>query len=226
MRRVLATVIFLGLGTAGPAWPSEVSGLKQIDLGHDAKSLQRGARVAMEICHSCHDLKYVRYRDLLDLGFSRAEVDDLSGGLDLQASLTSVTAKDQSTALFGKVPPDLSLMAIARPGGGSYIYSVLTGFYETGTGAIDNHVFPGISMPDVLGYAAARDSGARAESERQARDVAAFLAWAADPYADSRHRIGYGVMIYLAILTLLFYLVKRRTWSRLKHLEGPGSMPI
>jgi cytochrome c1 len=45
------------------------------------------------------------------------------------------------------------------------------------------------------------------------RDVAAFLAWAAEPKMEERKRTGFMVMIYLAILALLLYLVKKRIWA-------------
>jgi len=194
-----------------------VGELKPADLDHSVESLQRGARVIMGTCRQCHSLKYIHYGDLADIGLSTQEIDELRGDHDTQAPLRSEIGEEQGLALFGRAPPDLSLMAVARADGENYIYSLLTGFYVTGSGGIDNHVFPGIIMPDILGYSNASDSGARAEIESRARDATAFLVWAADPNAEERHRIGYGVMAYLVILTLLFYLVKRRVWSRLDH---------
>jgi len=217
LRHLHAAVVILGLGIATPSWPAGVSELKHADLDRSAESLQRGAYVIMDTCRLCHSLKYIRYGDLADIGLSTQEIDELRGDYDIQAPLRSKTGEEQGLALFGRVPPDLSLMAIARADGENYIYSLLTGFYETGSGGIDNHVFPGIAMPDVLGYSSASDSGARAEIESRARDATAFLAWAADPHTEERHRIGYGAMAYIVILTLLLYLVKRRIWSQLDH---------
>jgi cytochrome c1 len=48
-----------------------------------------------------------------------------------------------------------------------------------------------------------------------ARDVAAFLAWAAEPTLEERKRIGFQVLLYMAVLTVLLYLVKTMIWSRL-----------
>jgi cytochrome c1 len=47
--------------------------------------------------------------------------------------------------------------------------------------------------------------------------VTAFLAWAADPHLDARKRLGWQVMLYLLITTILLFLVKKRIWSRVKH---------
>lgn len=214
MRHLLAATLFLGLGIASPAWPSDAPELKHVDLDRSVQTLQRGAYVIMDLCRLCHSLKYIRYGDLADIGLTMEEIDELRGDHDLQAPLRSKTGEEQGLALFGRVPPDLSLMTIARADGENYVYSLLTGFHDTGSGT-DNSVFPGIAMPDVLGYAGASDADTRAELEQRAHDATAFLAWAADPQTGARHRIGYGAMAYLVILTLLLYGVKRRIWSRL-----------
>lgn len=53
--------------------------------------------------------------------------------------------------------------------------------------------------------------------EQYARDVAAFLAWAADPSHDQRKRTGWLVMLYLLITTLVLYLAKKAIWKGAKH---------
>ena len=70
-------------------------------------------------------------------------------------------------------------------------------------------------MPDVLSYSDAKDSAQREPLEQQAKDAAAFLNWAADPHAAERRHMGYYVLGYLVILTILLYLSKRRIWARL-----------
>ena len=47
--------------------------------------------------------------------------------------------------------------------------------------------------------------------------MTAFLAWAADPTLDQRKQLGWQVLLYLLITTVLLYLVKKRIWSALKH---------
>lgn len=183
--------------------------------GPPADARREGARTVRHLCMLCHSLKYVRYRDLLDLGLERAEVDALRGGQDLNDRMLSTMGREAAVALFGVVPPDLSVMAAARNGGTDYLYRLLTGYFIDERGRIDNRVFPGIAMPDPFAYAVAPDAGERARIERRVRATVAFLAWSADPRADERRRIGYGVMAYLFVLTLLLYLVKRRIWARL-----------
>ena len=116
---------------------------------------------------------------------------------------------------YGVIPPDLSLITAARRHGGRYVYSMLTGFYSDDQGFSANRVFPGIAMPDVLGYSFAGNDAERHRIEHTARDVAGFLVWAAEPTANFRTTVGIGVIVYLIVLTSLLYLWKRRIWRRL-----------
>ncbi len=58
------------------------------------------------------------------------------------------------------------------------------------------------------------DDGTPATVDQMAKDVAAFLAWTAEPKMEERKRLGFMVMIYLAVLALLLYLVKKRLWAK------------
>ena len=48
-----------------------------------------------------------------------------------------------------------------------------------------------------------------------AKDVTAFLTWAAEPHLEARHKMGFKVIIFLIILTLLVYFSMKRIWSRI-----------
>jgi len=118
-------------------------------------SLQRGARNYMNYCVGCHSLKYLRYSRMAeDL---RIPADLLQKNLmPIEAKpadyiVTSLTDAD-AEAWFGKVPPDLSLMARARHGGADYIYRFLKTFYVDTTRATrtSNLVLEGTAMPAVL----------------------------------------------------------------------------
>ncbi|MEQ1576643.1 MAG: cytochrome c1 [Hyphomicrobium sp.] len=71
----------------------------------------------------------------------------------------------------------------------------------------------------VVPYAAGADGtlAAPKTADQYARDVAAFLSWTADPSLNSRKEIGWQVMLYLLVTTLLLYLGKKRVWSRIEH---------
>jgi len=142
----------------------------------------------------------------------------------------------------GKAPPDLSVMAKAREGGPAYIYSILTGFRDPPPGLTPmpgkyyNPYFPGdvtsnwtgaadkvppggfIGMPPPLApNKVTFDDGTPSTVDNEARDVAAFLAWAAEPKQENRKTFGFGAMIYLLIFTGLLYASYRRIWRNVSH---------
>ncbi len=57
------------------------------------------------------------------------------------------------------------------------------------------------------------DDGAPNTVDAMARDVSAFLAWTAEPKMEERKSLGFMVLIYLAVLALLLYLVKKKIWA-------------
>lgn len=142
----------------------------------------------------------------------------------------------------GALPPDLSLITKARAGwtgtfaqlfygmgGPEYVYSLLTGYEEPPTelassapeGKHFNPYFengPWIGMaPPLTDGQVTFDDGSPNTVDAMARDVAAFLAWSGEPKMEERKGLGFSVVIYLAILTLLLYLVKRKIWTRVEH---------
>lgn len=150
--------------------------------------------------------------------------------------------KEARAAQNGALPPDLSLITKARnvaylgtwyahpfamlrdigrgyqEGGADYVYALMTGYedapahFKLNDGMNYNTAFPGnqIGMPPPLG------SGKDTEAAK-ARDVTAFLAWAADPSLNARKQLGWQVMLYLLITTILLYIGKRRLWSNVAH---------
>lgn len=174
---------------------------------------EQGAATVVQVCTGCHGLKYVDFDDLLQLGLSEQQVDEWRGVTPRTAPIERQMPPEAAKASFGVVPPDLSLMAIARDGGTDYIYRMLTGFYLADDGTLQNRAFPGIRMPDVLGISSAADAQAIAQIEKTARDAAAFLHWAADPSADYRFRLGLFVIGYLLLFTVVMYLFKRLIWK-------------
>lgn len=145
----------------------------------------------------------------------------------------------------GALPPDLSLITKSRAGwegslatlytsklwndigGPEYVYSVLTGYEQTPPELADqqpdighfNPYFtaaPWIAMPPPLSDGSVTyGDGTEATVDQMARDVSAFLAWAAEPTLVERKRVGFQVLIYMAVLTVLLYLIKNMIWARL-----------
>ena len=53
----------------------------------------------------------------------------------------------------------------------------------------------------------------RARVPNYAKDVAAFLTWAAEPTLVERKKIGFRVIIFLIVLSTLLYLTKKKIWA-------------
>ncbi len=200
---------------ASQVWASEAM-LENIKVDTDLPAIARGVDDVMNNCHSCHNLKYITYLNLANLGIDRKKIDEWRGDQPLDAPLASLMSDEAAMQSFNLVPPDLSLMTKAREGGASYVYSYLLGYYNTPDGVTHNHIFPATKMPDPLGMSTTTDHAQREEIRKTAHDIVSFLYWAADPHEQERHRLGYYVIGYLVILTLLLYFVKNQIWSRLK----------
>jgi ubiquinol-cytochrome c reductase cytochrome b/c1 subunit len=140
----------------------------------------------------------------------------------------------------GVAPPDLSLVAKARTyergfpwfifdiftqyqeQGPDYIVALLTGYEDAPAGANlppganYNRYFPGhaIAMPKPLtdGQVEYTD-GTPATVANYAKDVTAFLVWAAEPHMEARKRIGFQVIIFLVVFAGMLYFVKKRVWK-------------
>ena len=144
--------------------------------------------------------------------------------------------------------PDLSLMAKARAGfhgpygtgvnqlfkgigGPEYIHAILTSYTgetkdEAGTTFYENHAFPGgwIAMPPPLSDDLVEfEDGSPTDLDAEAKDVAAFLMWAAEPKMMARKQVGLISVIFLIVLSALLYLTNKRLWWPLKHRRDvPG----
>ena len=57
--------------------------------------------------------------------------------------------------------------------------------------------------------------GTESTESQMAKDVTAFLTWAAEPTLEERHKMGVRVIIFLIIFTILIYFSMRRLWSRI-----------
>ena len=58
--------------------------------------------------------------------------------------------------------------------------------------------------------------GTKATVAQMSHDVVTFLAFAAEPEMEQRKRMGVKVMIYLAVMTVIFYLTMRKIWAGVK----------
>ena len=144
---------------------------------------------------------------------------------------------EAAAAALGAAPPDMSLLAKARDfergfplflvdavtqyqeEGVDYIYALLNGYTKADDPNF-NEWFPGhhIAMPPPLSDGAvAYTDGSPQTLQQYAKDVAAFLQWAAEPKLEARKTLGFAVLIYLAVFAVMLYLIKRRIWAKIPH---------
>lgn len=212
---------------------------------YDKASLQRGFQVYQQVCAACHGLDYVSYRNLTDLGYNDEEVKAIAsqytimdgpndeGEMFERNRLPSdrfanpyTNEKAARYANNGAYPPDMSLLAKARPGGAAYIYGILTGYedapegVEMGAGQHYNKYMAGhkiaMAAPLSEGMVAYEDDAPQTV-EQYSKDVATFLMWTAEPKLEDRKRMGVKVILFLLAFAGIMYAVKKKIWSDLKH---------
>lgn len=212
----------------------------------DKAALQRGFQVYVEVCAGCHGVKYLSFRNLGDIGFGEADIKAIAAEYDIEDGpdgegemytrpgrpsdhLPLPYTNDNAARATnnGALPPDLSVIAKARKGGTDYLYALLTGYedeapegFDLADGMSYNHYFTGnqIAMPPPLFEDGVEyTDGTAASVEQMAEDVSHFLMWAAEPYLDVRKRMGLKTMLFLIVLTALFYACKRKIWASVEH---------
>ena len=123
-----------------------------IDL-QDLPSLQRGARIFVNYCLSCHSAGYMRYNRMgHDLGISDELVkENLLFAADKVGDLMkAVMPREDAKDWFGTAPPDLTLVARSRSP--EWVYTYLRSFYreDKSPSGWNNIVFEHVAMPHVL----------------------------------------------------------------------------
>jgi len=132
------------------------------------------------------------------------------------------------------LPPDLSLIVKAREGGADYVYSLLTGYQRQPAELV--HKFPDAKTPQGLHYnpyfanlnlampppltAAGQVTfadGTPPTVDHMAKDIAAFLEWAAEPKLENRRVAGLAVAVFLLVAMILAYLAYRQLWREAKR---------
>ncbi|CAD5207112.1 unnamed protein product [Bursaphelenchus okinawaensis] len=209
----------------------------------DYSSVRRGYEVYKQVCAACHSMKFLRYRHFVDVFMTEEEakaeaaealVNDTDGNgqaIQRPGILTDAlpnpypNKKAAAAANNGAAPPDLSLMALARHGGDDYLFALLTSYFDPPEGIkVDegksyNPYFPGgvISMPQQLfDEGIEYKDGTPATQSQQAKDVATFMRWSAEPYHDTRKLYALKVLSVIPALAFVLLFAKRHAWSFIK----------
>jgi ubiquinol-cytochrome c reductase cytochrome c1 subunit len=198
------------------------------------ESLQRGARTFVNNCLNCHSANYMRYNRLLDIGLTEKQIKDnlMFAGEKIGDPMKVAMNKTDAKKWFGVAPPDLSVEVRSR--GADWVYSYLRGFYrdETSTTGWGNCVFDPVSckvsMPHVL-YELQGEQTINhetheltltkpgklsvAEYDILVGDLTNFLAYVAEPAKQQRNNMGWFVLLFLGVLLVLTYKLKKAYWK-------------
>ena len=130
----------------------------------DRAALQRGYQVYQEVCSSCHSMKYLSYRNLVEKGGPEFSVEQAKaiaasfevkdgpnadgemfmrpGRLSDKFVMPYENEKAAQAANGGAYPPDMTVLVKARGGGVDYIYSLLQGYEDPPVGvSLDDGVY-------------------------------------------------------------------------------------
>jgi ubiquinol-cytochrome c reductase cytochrome b/c1 subunit len=149
--------------------------------------------------------------------------------------------ENAARARYNGVPPDFSVLAKARSyergfpwfildvftqfqeQGVDYIHALMTGYKDKAPegvtlppGSFYNEYFPGHALampPPLTDKRVDYIDGSPTTVDQYAKDVAAFMMWAAEPNLETRKRIGFQVMIFLIVFAGLLYFTKKRVWA-------------
>lgn len=217
----------------------------EIDLT-DKVSLQNGAKIFMNYCLGCHQMQYQRYqRTFTDLGIPDELGQEYLQftGEKVSDYITTPMPKEAAANWFGAPPPDLTLVARVR--GPEWLYTYLRTFYvdESKTFGVNNLVFPNVGMPHVLEplqgtprrvYKEQMVDGEMVETDvftletdgngaldkegydAAVRDLVNFLEYTGEPSRLQSESIGRGVLIFIVILFVFVYLLKKEYWRDVK----------
>lgn len=211
---------------------------------YDMASVRRGHQVYINVCATCHSMNLLAYRNLVDNCYTEEEVRTMCADVEItdgpndEGEMFEREAKlsdhwvppypNEEAARFsngGAYPPDLSLMAKARPEGEDYIFALLTGYREEPPGVTVmpgmhyNPYFSGgqIAMPQpLMDGSVDYEDGTPATMSQMAKDVSTFLMWAAEPDQDNRKLMGLKWCAAVALVCAGTAYYKRLRWSILK----------
>lgn len=208
---------------------------------YDNQSLQRGAKVFVNYCLSCHSASYMRYNRLQDIGLTEAQIKGnlLFASEKVGDTMTVAMRPNESKAWFGTTPPDLTVISRAR--GADWLYTYLRSFYRDDSRPTgwNNVVFDKVGMPHVL-YELQGDQVLRVEESTDAHgvkheektlelvkpgkltkpeydamvgDLVNYLEYMGEPAKTTRMQLGIYVLLFLGVFFVVAYYLKKEFWK-------------
>lgn len=208
----------------------------------DKASLQRGAKLFVNYCFGCHSTQYQRYQRVaedLDIPLDLMKQHLMFDPNDKIGALMENAIPEKSAAKwFGAPPPDLTLVARVR--GTDWIYTYLRSFYVDPSRpfGVNNIVFPSVGMPHVLEelqgipypvsethvvngeekqvVVGVESDGSgelsAGEYDQAVRDLVNFLEYSGEPMKLERQSMGWWVMGFLVLFSIVVVLLKKEYW--------------
>jgi len=206
-----------------------------IDPNNQA-SLQRGAKMFVNYCLSCHSAAYMRYNRLGDIGLTEAQIKAnlMFAGEKIGDTMTIAMGKNDAKAWFGAAPPDLSVQARAYANGPDWLYTYLRGFYRDDTRPTgwNNIVYDKVAMPHVLWQLQGQQilkidersethtlvldkpgTMSPAQYDEAIADLVNYLVYMAEPGKSKRLQLGLFVLLFLGLMFVLTYYLKKEYWK-------------
>lgn len=184
------------------------------------EEIANGAKAFSQSCYSCHSMSYMRTDPV-----------SLEGGIDPEN-----TPMWDENSWNGHPPPDLSLITAAK--GIDYVYSYLKGYYkdENHPNGYENYVMPGTQMPNPFALMQGdqvlvdhpdatrmlqqlilekRGSMSPQAFDDYIASIVHYLDYASDPHKAFRHKVGFYVLGFLAVMILIMIGLDLAYWQKI-----------
>jgi ubiquinol-cytochrome c reductase cytochrome c1 subunit len=178
----------------------------------------------------------MRYNRLLEIGLTEKQIKDnlLFAGEKVGDTMKVAINKNDAKKWFGAAPPDLSVEVRAR--GADWVYSYMRGFYRDSSRPTgwNNTVYDKVAMPHIL-YELQGEQTLKvekhgehetktlvlskpgrlsvAEYDSLVGDLTNYMAFMAEPAKQQRNHLGWFVLLFLGVLLVLTYKLKKAYWK-------------
>ena len=229
MKKILLAVLLMPFFTLALASEEVHLDKAPIDASNH-ESLQRGARTFVNYCLNCHSANYMRYNRLLEIGLTEKQIKEnlLFAGEKVGDTMKVAMNKKDAAKWLGAAPPDLSVEVRAR--GADWVYTYMRGFYRDASRPTgwNNTVFDKVGMPHIL-YELQGEQELNHEThelklakpgrlsveeyDMLVGDLTNFMAFMAEPAKQQRNHLGWIVLLFLSVLLVLTYKLKKAYWK-------------
>jgi ubiquinol-cytochrome c reductase cytochrome c1 subunit len=192
-------------------------------------------------CHSLQYMRYNRMAADLDIPEDELTQNLIFGDAKPGDLMTVAMTPDDGLKWFGKVVPDLTL--VTRWRSPDWVYTYLKSYYvdDSRPYGVNNLIFDKVGMPHALinlqgiqapvyaeSHAAEGGGGAPhvvgvelvepgeltvEEYDTMVRDLTNYLTYVGEPYKLERRSLGLYVLLFLGLLFILTYYLKKEYWK-------------